>query len=308
MAAPLDVSVIVCTRERPVMVADTVASILEGDRVPREIVVVDQSTEPQAALASMGAAAGCEVRYVHAPGRGLSRARNVGLRAAGQDVAVLVDDDMFVEHSWLERLVAALEGPRTVATGRVLAGEPEVPGASVPAAALVTSTVAERFRGLQPRDVVPGANVALFRDAVRDVGGFDERLGAGTRFGAADDNDIGLRLLDAGCEVRHVPDAVMIHRAWRDEGEGLRLRWRYGRGKGAFYAKHLGREDRYARTRLRRELGLRVRRIAAAVRSPAALAGEAAYLAGLLSAVAEWRLRERGHASSPASHRHRVDS
>ena len=75
----------------------------------------------------------------------------------------------------------------------------------MPPAALVERDDAGRLSGPQPLDVVPGANVALPRELVLALGGYDERLGAGTRFASADDNDIGQRLLAAGCEVHHVP-------------------------------------------------------------------------------------------------------
>ena len=39
----LPASVVICTRNRPVLLSQAVASILAGDDVPAEIIVVDQS-------------------------------------------------------------------------------------------------------------------------------------------------------------------------------------------------------------------------------------------------------------------------
>ena len=296
-AAPLAVTVIICSRERPRMLSETVASILAGDRVPRELLVVDQSALAHAELATMGSVRGCEVRYLHSRGSGLSRARNIGLNAASSEIVVLVDDDMFVERDWLELLAGALSARdrHVVLTGRVLAAPPEGAAGDVPAAALVTRTAPAVYRGRQATDVVPGANVAMHRATVLAIGGYDERLGAGTRFASADDNDIGLRLLDAGCEVRHVPAAVVLHRAWRTPRQLVRMRWDYGRGKGAFYVKHMRRTDPWARRRMSADARLRVRSALAALpRSPTTAAGHAVYLAGMLVGAAEWRARERG--------------
>lgn len=298
-APALDATVLICSRERPAMLGETVRSVLAGAALPRELLVVDQSELADAGLARLGAVGGCTVRYVHSDTRGLSRARNVGLRAAASDVVVLIDDDMFVEPGWLALLLAGLAGgdERTVATGRVLPAPDEGAGGTVPPAALLTRATPAVYRGRQPIDVVPGANVALYRATVLAIGGYDERLGAGTRFAAADDNDIGLRLLDAGCEVRHVPEAVVLHRAWRAPGARARLRWDYGRGKGAFYAKHMRRGDAYARRRMARDAAARMRRAGAALasspRSPRTAAAQVVYLAGLLAGAAEWRARER---------------
>lgn len=293
--APLDASVLICSRDRPELLLDTVGSVLAGDAVPAELVIVDQSAVAHAELAAMGEVRGCRVRYVQTVSAGLSRARNIALKTARHDVAVLVDDDMLVETAWLAALLDGRPaGPRCVATGRVLAAPEEGHGGIVPPAALVTRDAPAVYRGPQPIDVVPGANVALPRALVLDLGGYDERLGAGTRFSAADDNDMGHRLLLAGAEVHHVPAAVVLHRAWRSPRELVALRWRYGRGKGAFYAKHAALRDRHILRRAGRDVGGRLSRaVRAAPRTPRATLGELLSIGGMVSGALDWLLRER---------------
>jgi GT2 family glycosyltransferase len=294
-AGAVPATVLICSRDRPALLLDTVRSVLEGTELPNEVLVVDQSVVENTELAGMGHVRGCDVRYLHTVATGLSRARNIGLRAASRDVVVMLDDDILVEKDWFASLLRGLPaGPHGVATGRVLAAPPEGDGVAVPPAALVTREVPAVYRGPQDLDVVPGANVALRRQLVLDLGGYDERLGAGTRFSAADDNDMGHRLLLAGCEVRHVPDAVVLHRAWRPSHELVRLRWQYGRGKGAFYAKHIGLGDRHVRRRAAAEVGGRLRRaVAAAIRSPRTTVAELLSLSGMLSGALGWVVRER---------------
>ena len=263
--------------------------------MPAELIVVDQGDVPDAAVAAMGIADGCRVVHLPSTTRGLSRARNIGLRAASHPIVVLMDDDMLVEDGWLAPLVDAVAGsPGTVATGRVLAAPPEDGAAPVPPAALVEHTEATVARGPQPRDVMPGANVAVHRAEVLALGGYDERLGAGTRFGAADDNDMGHRLLRAGAEIRHEPRSVVLHRAWRARPELRRLRWAYGRGKGGFYAKHLQLRDRWIARRLARDVARRaLRALRALPRAPRTTAAELYTIAAILAGVAEWLVRER---------------
>jgi GT2 family glycosyltransferase len=294
VSAPLAATVLVCSRDRPDFLLDAVESILAGARVPAELLVVDQSGARHDVLGAMENVRGCAVRYLHSATSGLSRARNIGLRNAANETVVMIDDDMLVEVDWLERLLegVAAAGPRGIATGRVLAATSDGDGV-VPDAALVTLAEPAVFRGRQPNDVMPGANVAVPRGLVLELGGYDERLGAGTRFSAADDNDMGFRLLEAGCELRHVPEAVAYHRPWRSRGERLRLRWRYGRGKGAFYAKHLRRSDPFMWRRLATDLGSRARRaVVAAPRRPRTVVGEAVSVAGILSGALSWAIRE----------------
>lgn len=287
---PAAATVLICSRERPAMLLDTVRSVLAGEVVPRELVIVDQSTRAASDLAAMGEVRGCRVRYLHSETIGLSRARNIGLRAATEKTVVLIDDDMFVEPSWLRELLAGLpDVPGAVATGRVLPAPPEGAAGIVPPAALVERDTSEVYRGMQPFDVVPGANVAVPRELVLDIDGYDERLGAGTRFNSADDNDIGYRLLEAGCEVHHVPTAVTLHRAWRSPKELARLRWNYGRGKGAFYAKHARLRNTYTVRRFGSEVARRLGRAARAnIRSPRTTAKELLSLAGIAAGAVEW--------------------
>jgi GT2 family glycosyltransferase len=284
-------SVIVCSRDRPQLLLETIQSVLYGDELPAEIVVVDQSRTVNKALAEWREER-CPIRYIHSASAGLSRARNFAIEAASYDLIAIIDDDMFVERTWLATLMQALqaEGPRTVVTGRVLPEEEaNRRGGFVPA--LVTSGEAARYSGRLARDVLAGGHMAAYRRTIQEVGGFDERLGAGSAFPAADDNDLGFRLLEKGCEIIYTPDAVVYHRAWRPRSEYLAMRWRYGRGKGGFYAKHLRSSARYMLGRIGRDLGKRAaafpRRVGRDLRG---VAGDVVYSCGVVIGVVQWIL------------------
>ena len=92
--------------------------------------------------------------------------------------------------------------------------------------------------------------MAMYRSAIDCIGGFDERLGPGTCFPAAEDNDLGFRLLEAGFHIIYDPASVLYHRSWRTEKDYLPLRWGYGRGQGAYYARYLSLQDRHMIARM----------------------------------------------------------
>jgi GT2 family glycosyltransferase len=292
----LPASAIIASRNRQRMLRDTVDSLLRMQRPPRQIVVVDQSDEADEHLRTLGETRGCEVVYIHSRTTGLSRARNIALRAAGEEAVWIIDDDMLVEDGALERLVESRAGAErpVVTTGRLLAAPPEQPGLIQPPGALVTRSTPDVYTGRQPIQVVPGPNVLLPRELLLAIGGYDERLGPGTRFPAGEDHDLSLRLLDAGCEVRHVPDAVVLHRSWRSRRDAAALRFGYARGEGAFYAKHMHLRDRHTLGRAMRQLR---RRLAKAARSlfgsPVTTAAELVSAAGLVWGALEWTLRHR---------------
>jgi GT2 family glycosyltransferase len=286
----VEATVVIPTRGRRAMARDAVYSLLAAPASPAEVLIVDQSDQPDDALDALEHVGRGTVRYIHTPEPGVSRARNIGLRAATHETVVLLDDDMLVEGRALAHLVEARgEEPHVIATGPVLAAEPEERGLAQAPASLHTDTQPARHRGRQHRLVIPGGNIAVSRSFALAAGGYDERLGPGTRFGAGEDHDLALRLLDAGAEVAFVPDAAVLHRAWRRRRELVRLRWAYGRGVGAFFAKHLLKRDRWALDALRLHLSARLSGIAhEVVRSPYATTAHVVSLMAVASGMAEW--------------------
>lgn len=291
MTEPPSVSVVVCTRDRPLLLLDTIASILEGDTKPAEIVVVDQSRARDPKIEEH---ANQSVVYISCPGRGLTQARNIGLARARGRVIAFSDDDVRVDPKWLGSLVAAIgaEEERLVAAGQVIPAPPERPGAFT-SSYYIDDTPAT-YTGRIERDPLGGGNMAMYRSGFDVVGLFDERLGAGGRYPAADDNDFGLRLLEAGFSIVYVPEAIVYHRAWRSRWRYPVVRWRYGRGKGGFYGKHLGLSERHIQRRLARDVGRRLRHLPQnALRNPRQAVGDLAYIGGLASALAQWLVTER---------------
>ena len=131
--------------------------------------------------------------------------------------------------------------------------------------------------------------MVAYRSVFKTVGGFDERLGAGGEFPAADDNDFGFRLLEAGYQIVYAPQAVVYHRAWRGKGEYMPMRWSYGRGKGGFYSKYFSVKDRHILKRMIWDIAQRFfyfpHRL---LRDPRRACGDIVYVAGILCGMAQW--------------------
>jgi GT2 family glycosyltransferase len=284
------ISVVIPTRDRPQFLREAVESILAGDLLPAELIVADQSERPSPPLPTSELT---DVRHVHLSSIGLSRARNAGIAAARHEVLVFTDDDVTVERDWLRVLVDALESApaRTAVTGMVLAGalDGHVPSTT-------SRTQPETFTGRLFADVLFPNNMALRSRAFEEVGLFDERLGAGTDFPGAEDNDFGYRLLVSGYQISFVPGAVLHHRGTRRGSERVRLQWAYGLGQGAFYAKHMS-ADRHMARRFGRNARFRLRRMIPVWRGDRAAALEAVYLAGLAIGACRW-WRRYGRSSS----------
>jgi GT2 family glycosyltransferase len=282
-------SLIISSRDRPEFLERVIESILAGSACPDELIAIDQSRSANARLEALAAASPDRIHYRWTQERGLSRGRNAGIALAHWEWLVFVDDDVVVPGDWFERIVRAAvdAGPRTVITGRVVAGDEERPGAFAPSLSLSETAVVHR--GRPGRDVLMPLNMAMHRQALADVGGFDVRLGAGAHFPSSEDNDLGFRLLEAGYAIVHDPSIVVVHRSWRAPGALLPLRWSYGRGQGAYFAKHASLRDRYMLRRLWADLWRHVRRAPRrALVHPRDGAADLVYSAALLAGAAEW--------------------
>jgi GT2 family glycosyltransferase len=272
-------------------VRELVSSIVAADEVPAEIVVVDQSDRPDPELASHP-----DVNYRFSTTRGASAARNEGVRIARSEILVFVDDDVVAAPQWLSTLVGRLEaaGDRAAVTGQVRAGEPEREGGFAPS--LIQDEQPAEYHGREGANVLWTNNMALFRATFDRIGGFDERLGPGKRRfpGGGEDNDFCFRLLESGHRVVYEPGAVVYHRAWRGEREYVGVRWRYGRGQGGFYGKHVRLRDPYILRQLVRQVAsLCTDALRELPKSPRLAAGSAAYAAGIVTAATEWLVTER---------------
>jgi GT2 family glycosyltransferase len=287
----VETSLIISSRDRHRFLEGVVGSILAGTAVPDELVVVDQSPAGSAVLEEIAARDGSPLRYIVSEERGLSRGRNLGIAKARGRWLFFVDDDIVVPDDWFERISRELIGsqPRTVVTGRVTAGEAERDGGFAPSLSLSEERIV--YRGRPGRDVLQPLNMAMPRTAFDEVGLFDVHLGAGSHFPSSEDNDLGFRLLEAGYAILYDPSIVVIHRAWRSPGAMLPLRWSYGRGQGAYFAKHFSRHDPYMAARLRHDLWRHLRRAPRRtlvnVRDGAA---DLVYSAALMAGATEWLL------------------
>lgn len=286
-------SLIICSRNRPQLLADTVASILQGDEVPAEIVIIDQSDQCQLDLTRLNTCPECTIRHLWMHSVGLARARNTGISHAQYEILTFTDDDMWASPTWFGSLVRALQkaGPGSVISGQVRPAAAEAPGGFAPSLKIDTEPVV--YEGRVGQDVLWTGNMALYRGVIERVGFFDERLGPGARYPSAEDNDLGFRLLEAGYRIIYAPEAVLYHRAWRSDRDYLRLRWYYGRGQGAFYAKHMSLSDHYMSRRLVQNLRGHSLQFIGRIRRQRRLAyGDAAYTLGLLSGTVEWLLMQ----------------
>jgi GT2 family glycosyltransferase len=233
-------TLIICSSGRPKMLAEVVHQVVAGEVVPTEFLVVENANGQSSPLSTFTTHR-CNFRYMPTSATTLSEKRNLALASVSHELIVICDDDVSVPVNWFRNiaLAAVRAGPNTIVTGRVLPGPEEVPGAFAPS--LHPSSVPAVYgRRTTLEDPLATFNCAFYRSVYERIGEFDIRLGPGTGFPSCEDNDFGLRALESDLNIAFEPEAVLYHRAWRAPQDFVKLRWRYGLGQGAFYAKHLG--------------------------------------------------------------------
>jgi hypothetical protein len=81
------------------MLLDLVLCILQGEEVPTELVIIDDSDSASEQLATMIPSRQCDIRYFWNRSRGLGRANNTGVTLARYDLLVFTQDDTLVSPS-----------------------------------------------------------------------------------------------------------------------------------------------------------------------------------------------------------------
>jgi GT2 family glycosyltransferase len=236
----------ISTFDRPAGLARCLYALLSGDVLPAEVIVVDQGLEAARSIVEQHRAGPVPIIYVRQEKRGLAASRNLAFRRAHYPVVAVTDDDCAPDPGWIaaiDRAFAAPSPPDAV-TGRVLPRGPDESGMYEVSSRAGNDAV--DFHGrIIPWIVGTGGNSAVRRDWFDRVGGFDERLGAGSPGKAAEDLDFFYRLLRVGGYIRYDPDAIIYHERQTKERR-LATRFSYAYGISAFCGISLSHGDAYA--------------------------------------------------------------
>src|SRR3954447_20831580 len=246
LVEPGEVTVVVCTRDRPQHLAGCLAALHELDPAPAEILVVDNASCTGSTSASTSALAQeWGLRRVVEPVGGLARARNTGWRSARTPVVAFTDDDARPHPHWVGALARGFSGPSVgCVTGLVVAAELMTPAQRELEA---RRGMKKGFRpqlfsgtgmGADALRLGAGVNMAFRREVLDRIGGFDVRLGPGSHVGGGDDVDAFLRVMAAGAAVAYEPSAVVRHIHPRDLPGLLERYHADGAGYGALLRKH----------------------------------------------------------------------
>lgn len=242
----MDLSVVICTRNRAGYLPKMLASIqkLHYSGIIWELILVDNnsSDDTLSILENFRLNFSVPTQVIHEPKDGLSNARNTGWRAAQGEIVSFTDDDCYPQEDWLTTTVKAFnEYDVAYVGGRVLLFDQDDAPVTIQ-----TSTQPLHFaaRAHIESGQIIGANFAFRRKLFADIGGFDTRLGAGTRFHSGEDTDLLTRASKSGFEGRYEPSIVVFHHHRRRLQQDVSKLYRgYAFGRGALFVKMLSESD-----------------------------------------------------------------
>lgn len=250
-SSPLEgaLTVVICTRDRSAGLLKTLASLARQSDKHFDVLVVDNSRDGDLA-SSWNGFEGLDVRCCHEPVPGLSHARNRALSEVRDEFIAWIDDDEVADPDWIAWMKRGFATP----------GRPDaVAGIMLPAELETNAQVDfERYGGFNkgrgmdpvrlqagtpsvPNSMYPlpnfgaGGNMAFRTDALRSIGGFDSRLGAGTLTHGGDETRALCLLLETGSMILHWPPAVTWHYHRRTDPELETQFFGYSAGLTAFY-------------------------------------------------------------------------
>lgn len=218
-----------------------------------QVIVVPNGCDPEPVRRTvsrlLGPAFGSSVDVISSGGAGLSRARNVGLAAAHQELCAFLDDDVSIDRGWgRAAAAAAVRHPDAgLLSGLVLGTAPvtepqfwfESAGGFRKGFDEVRHVATDMHAAdalLNVSRLTTGANVVGRTAVLRSLGGYCEALGPGTPSTSAEDLNLALDVLDMGGSIVHVPEMVVQHPAPADWARLEDQAVRYGKGLTALAA------------------------------------------------------------------------
>ena len=210
------ISVVIPTMNRAAVLLDTLRDLQKQTFRNYEVIVVDQSDEPNLEAEALLAGFDVPARYFYITDfRGLPEARNFGWRQAVNDIVVYTDDDIRCGREFLQAHFDAhvKTGAAMVAGGITEAkGDLDQPGGTG-SFNWWTATPRGNFHKKEEGWCISGkgCNFSVLKQALAEVGGFDQNLTVGAAL--YEETELGLRLHAAGFRCWFAPEAHLTHLA-----------------------------------------------------------------------------------------------
>jgi len=220
------VSVILLTKNSAATVQKSIESIFQQTCQPDEVVIVDGDSKD----GTLDILKKYPIKLISEPGLGFGHARNLGVRNASGDIIFFIDSDCYAEPDWIEKALPHFDS------------SPEIVAVTGPTNLWNKASAVARFlayvggRMNMPKEssymkIAPTMNLALRRDIVNEVSGFDETLIR------CEDTDLTYKISQHH-KILYEPNAVVWFKGSPTLAVASRKCLRHFTGVGQLFAKH----------------------------------------------------------------------
>lgn len=226
-------SLVVATLGRVAELDVLLCSLAGQQSADFEVIVVDQNGDGRLDDMLARHAAAMPIRRLRSNVRALSHARNLGLAQCRGALVGFPDDDCTYPPGVLAAVDAAFAADPAL---DLLSGAAAAPGGGLGSGRW--HPVAAPISRANVWITAISFTVFLRRAVLERIGGFDERLGVGAPFGAAEETDLVVRAIDAGARARYDPALLVLHPDKRLSEVAAARAFSYGAGCGFVLGKH----------------------------------------------------------------------
>ena len=239
MKRRLEISVVVCTRNRVEYLKKCIASLIKQSYLPKEIIIVDDSSEENlnlyeflkneiynfilnfkiSSLRKMNL-----ILLKNKRNFGLAYSRNLGIKVASGDVVAFQDDDSFAHQDWIKNLAKNYKDEKVIGVGGpfIELGRKNLKTVTKSIKRLIYISpkkgrfiINYRIKKLKdakflPKMTVPfllGGNMSFRREVLLSINGVDIRFSGN---GYHEETDMGLRASKLG-KLLFEPSAITYH-------------------------------------------------------------------------------------------------
>ena len=228
------VSIIVPVYGMSETIEKCVESLLNLDYHDYEVIIVNDKTPDDSSEIVAGILSKYPVKVINRPERkGISSARNDGVRVSKGKIIAFTDADCTVDRNWLRELVKnySVHKGRVGGVGGIIRTPPEaklfekcVGTLNMPNPAYLSGRLAMS---------IAGANSSYPRKVIERLGGWDEDIIWG-----GDDVDFNFRIRKEGFSLLVEPKAIVYHHHRQDPISLLNWRMKSGESKFSMYLKY----------------------------------------------------------------------
>lgn len=198
-----------------------------------EIIVVDQNKHDRIRIYCKNL---LRLTHIHSQFKGLSLARNMGIKRARGEYLVFPDDDAILSSDFLKN------------ANDIIQKRPDISIFSGIVITLEKNKPFSRYMDFVPEEITYAnfnkfmSTTMIIQNLLFDkLGGFDEEFGLGAQWGGSEEAEFLLRALEAGCRAYYTDSLVAFHPeacfSTMTCKQAIQKGYSYGLGRGALFRK-----------------------------------------------------------------------